>query len=884
MNKKHGPYAWSQWHFPAAKYRLWKVFILAFYLVIKPAHITYGQEERISLQVKDVPIMTVIESIKKQTTYRFSYSTGLETELKERKVTIDVTHETISPILIQLFSSTDIVYTVAEKNILLSKKKESPEAVKNGPPQSTYTISGYIKDGKTGETLIGATVTIKELPGKGGSSNAYGFYSITLPGGNYTLTAQYMGYQQNPVQIELNRPLKNDFVLNELSVQLNEVEISSQRMDDNVTKTQMGVQKLELKEIKSIPVIFGEQDVLKTIQLLPGIKSGGEGSSGFNVRGGAADQNLILLDEAGVYNASHLMGFFSVFNSDALKDISVYKGNEPAEYGGRLSSVLDIQMKDGNDKKLAVNGGIGLISSRLSIEGPIVKDKGSFIISARRTYADLFLKLSKDTNINSARLYFYDMNVKGSYRLNDKNRVFLSGYFGKDVLGLGDIFGINWGNATGTIRWNHLFSDKLFSNTSLIFSNYDYKINVNTGTKFNIISRIQDYNIKQDFQYYAEKNSTIKFGFNSIYHKIIPGAITSNYTSIKSLINKHAWENSFYISHQYHFSDNVSIEYGSRLSIFSLLGPGDFYTYNTEGKVLDTTKYGSGHFVKTYYNLEPRLTLNYVVNQQNSVKASYSRNVQNLHLLSNSTSGNPTDLWIPSSNNVKPEISDQLSLGYYKNLNDNRYEFSAEIYYKNMQNQIDYKDGAELNFNDNVESQILIGKGRAYGLELFLKKKYGRLNGWVSYTLSRTERKFDEINGGKYFPAKQDRKHDISIVGMYELNKRWSFSATWVYYTGNAVTFPSGKYQIDGETKFYYTERNGYRMPAYQRLDLGATLINKKTDKFESSWTFSVYNAYGYENAYTITFRDSKSDPSKTEAVQTTLFKFVPSVTYNFKF
>jgi hypothetical protein len=751
--------------------------------------------------------------------------------------------------------------------------------------QQQYTISGFIRDTKTGEELIGATVSIKELPGKGVSTNAYGFYSITLPPGNYEVKSQYMGYEPISKQIVLNKSLKLDITLNESSQVLQEVVITSKKTDENVTQTQMGLQKIDIKEINSIPVLFGEKDMLKTIQLLPGIKSAGEGNSGFNVRGGASDQNLILLDEATVYNASHLMGFFSVFNSDAIKDMSVYKGNEPAEYGGRLSSVVDIKMKEGNDKKYSVNGGIGLISSRLTVEGPLVKDKGSFIVSARRTYADLFLKLSKDTTLNKAKLYFYDINAKANYRINDKNRIFLSGYFGKDVLGLGNTFGINWGNVTGTFRLNHLFSDRLFSNTSLIFSNYDYKINVDMGTKMSIISRIQDYNLKQDFQYYAGTKSTLKFGYNSTYHKIIPGAITtSDNINMKNLANRYAWENALYISHQYKFSGKTSIEYGSRFTIFSLLGPGSFYTYDSEGNTLDTAKYSSGQFVKTYFNIEPRITINYIITSRSSVKASYSRNVQNLHLLSNSTSGNPTDLWIPSSNNVKPEIADQFSLGYYRNFNDNKYEFSTEGYYKNLQNQIDYKNGAELNFNDNVESQLLFGKGRAYGLELLFKKKYGKFNGWVSYTLSRTERKFDEINNGNYYPAKQDRTHDISIVGIYEISRRWTLSATWVYNTGNAVTFPAGKYQVDGETKFYYTERNASRMPAYHRLDIGATWIRKKTDKFESSWTFSLYNAYGHDNAYTITFRDSKSDPSKTEAVQTTLFKFVPSFTYNFKF
>jgi hypothetical protein len=747
------------------------------------------------------------------------------------------------------------------------------------------TVSGYIRDSKTGEDLIGATVSVRELSSKGSASNSYGYYSITLPSGQYQITVQYMGYEPQVQQIDLTQPRKFDFTLDPEDNALGEVVVTSKRKNDNITKLEMGVQKLDTKDIKNIPVLFGEKDVLKTIQLLPGIKSAGEGSSGFNVRGGAADQNLILLDEATVYNASHLMGFFSVFNSDAIKDISVYKGNEPAEYGGRLSSTLDIKMNDGNDKKISVNGGIGLISSRLTIEGPLLSDKGSFIVSARRTYADLFLKLSKDTTLNQAQLYFYDFNAKANYKLDDKNRIFLSGYFGKDVLGLGNTFGINWGNSTATLRWNHLFSDRLFSNTSFIFSNYDYRINITNGINLNIISRIQDFSLKQDFQLFSGSNNTLKFGFNSIYHKIIPGAITaSSNVDLKTLTNKYAWENSIYVSHQYTFSDKFSVEYGARFSAFSLTGPGNFYTYDSIGSPKDTTSYRSGQFVKTYFNLEPRATLNYILNQQSSVKASYSRNVQNLHLISNSTSGNPTDLWIPSSNNVKPEIADQVSLGYYRNLNDNMYEFSAEVYYKYLQNQIDYKNGAELNFNENIESQILFGSGRAYGLELFLKKKYGRFNGWISYDLSRTERKFAGINDGNYYPARQDRTHDISIVGMYELSKRWTLSATWVYNTGNAVTFPTGKYEIDGKTVLLYSNRNANRMPAYHRLDLGATWIVKKTKTFESSWTFSLYNAYGQENAYTITFENDQNDPTKTIAVQTTLFRFIPSFSYNFKF
>lgn len=751
--------------------------------------------------------------------------------------------------------------------------------------QQKFTISGFIKDAKTGENLIGATITIRELQGRGAGTNAYGFYSITLPAGQYKLIAQFIGYASQEVAIDLKQSVKQNFSLAEQINTLHEIVVSGQKQDENVSRTTMGMQKLNTNEIKSIPVLFGENDLLKTIQLLPGIKPAGEGSSGFNVRGGSSDQNLILLDEATVFNASHLMGFFSVFNSDAIKDVTVFKGNEPAEYGGRLSSVLDIKMNDGNDQKMKVAGGIGLISSRINAEGPIVKGKGSFMVSARRTYADLFLKLSSDTTQNQTKLYFYDINAKASYRINNNNRIYLSGYFGKDLITLKNTFGINWGNISGTLRWNHLFSDRLFSNTSLIFSNYDYKIFINSNVKLNIISRIQDYGLKQDFQYYIQSGSTLKFGFNTIYHRIIPGVITNeNNVDLKKLTNKFDWENSVYLSHQYRFNEWFKVEYGSRLTAFSAIGPGNIYSYDGNGKIIAIKDYQSGQFIKNYLNLEPRVTLDFLLNASSSIKSSLCRNVQNLHLLSNSTSGNPTDLWIPSSNNVKPELSDQASVGYYRNFHNNSYEFSVETYYKRLLNQIDYKNGAELVFNENAESQILFGKGRAYGVELFLKKKQGRFNGWISYTLSRSERKFDAINNGSYFPAKQDRTHDLSLVGMYELNKKWTFSATWVYYTGNAVTYPTGKYTIDGKTIFYYSNRNADRMPAYHRMDLGATWISKKSEKFESSWNFSLYNAYGHENAYMISFRDSEADPTRTETVQTTLFKIIPSVTYNFKF
>ncbi len=754
--------------------------------------------------------------------------------------------------------------------------------------QGRYSISGTIRDESTGEVLIGATISLRELPRSGILSNAYGFYSITAPAGNYTLIVSFSGYEEDSLRIDLTRNMLLPVQLSVGSGQLTEVVVSAQKKNDNVTRPLMGVQKLTTNEIKNIPVLFGEKDVLKTIQLLPGIQSAGDGNSGFYVRGGGSDQNLILLDEATVYNPSHLLGFFSTFNSDAIKDITVYKGGMPAEYGGRLASVVDIKMNDGNDKAYHLGGGIGLISSRLNAEGPIVQDRGSFSISGRRTYADLFLKLSPDSTVNNNSLYFYDLNIKANYKIDERNHVYLSGYFGRDNLSFGKTFGIDYGNATGTARWNHVFSSRLFSNTSIISSKYSYKIRINsTNNDIDFTSNIRDLALKEDLQYYIDADNKIDFGFSTIHHIIAPGIIdASANSSFNSLIlqNKYSVENAVYVSHQWSPTNDWHVNYGLRVSDFLVFGPGDFYVFDSAGNTTSTTHYESGHLVKTYTNPEPRFSISYQLDEASSVKASYNRNTQVLHLISNSTSSNPTDLWIPSSNNVKPEIADQESIGYFRNFKDNSYEFSLETYYKSMRNQIDYKNGAQLIANENVESQLLYGKGRAYGLEAFLKKKVGKFTGWVSYTLSRTELKIDGINNGDWYPAKQDRTHDISVVGIYQASKKWTFSATWIYYTGNAVSFPSGKYAVDGQTAFYYTERNGYRMPAYHRMDVAATMLGKKHKKFESSWTFSVYNLYGRENAYSIEFQNDPNDPSKTQAVQYSLFRFVPSVTYNFKF
>jgi hypothetical protein len=754
--------------------------------------------------------------------------------------------------------------------------------------QPRHTISGIIRDQSTGEILIGANVIVLEVPRLGTISNSYGFYSMNIPEGNYHLIASFTGYNPDTLAITLVGNIVRAIGLVSESSVLKDVVVTANRKDENVVKPLMGVQKLSMSEIQNIPVLFGEKDILKTIQLLPGIKGAGDGNSGFYVRGGAADQNLILLDEATVYNASHLLGFFSTFNSDAIKDVTVYKGGMPAEYGGRLSSVVDVKMIDGNNQQYHASGGIGLISSRLNLEGPIVKDRGSFIITGRRTYADLFLKLSRDSTINRNQLYFYDLNAKANYKINDNNRVYLSGYFGRDVLNFANTFGIQWGNSTGTARWNHIFNSRLFSNTSLIYSNYKYVININqNNNNLNLISLIRDWALKEDLQYYINPRNTIKMGFNIIHHDFSPGILDANKTSSFnsfSLPQKYDMETDAYISHEWSPGEKIHIEYGLRVTDFAVYGPGTFNTYDGNGNIKATAIYATGSLVRNYFNPEPRISLSYLLTESSSVKGSYTRNIQNVHLLSNSTTSNPTDLWVPSSNNIQPEIADQESVGYFRNFHENQYEFSSELYYKTMQHQIDYKNGAQLVANLNVESQLLYGSGRAYGWELFFKKKTGKLTGWIGYTLSRTELKINGINNNNWYPATQDITHDISVVGIYQAGKKWTLSASWIYYTGNAATFPNGKYEVNGQISLYYTQRNGYRMPPYHRLDLGATLQGKKRKKFQGSWTFSVYNAYDRANAYSIVFQQDPNDSNKTQAVQYSLFKIVPSITYNFKF
>jgi hypothetical protein len=751
------------------------------------------------------------------------------------------------------------------------------------------TISGFVVDARNGESLTGAVIYAEEIPTVGITTNSYGYFSLTLPEGNYTLIVRYLGYKTKSIPLKLTENQKINIELEEESITLDEITITGEKNNNNVVSNEL-ISKISVKEIQNIPVILGEKDILKTIQLLPGVTPAGEGNAGFYVRGGGVDQNLILLDEAPVYNPSHLLGFFSTFNSDAIKDVTLYKGGFPAEYGGRLSSVVDIKMNEGNNKEYHLSGGIGLIASRLSVEGPILKNKGSFMIAARRTYADLFLRLlpgtGADSTASKTTLYFYDLNLKANYQVTNKDRIYLSCYLGRDNFNLGGILGLNWGNITATARWNHIINDKIFSNSSLIFNRYSYNFNVAVGTStMKVLSEIKDWNLKEDINYYINSNNSLKFGFNSIYHTFVPSKVDSTaFFRVRSMDNRYALENAVYISNEQTITKHLKANYGLRYSLFSSIGPGTVYTYDEVADIVDSVSYPSGKIYNTFGGLEPRLILNYIINDSSSVKVSYARTRQYIHLLSNTTSTTPFDLWVPSNTNILPEIADQYTLGYFRNFSNNMFETSVEVYYKNMQNQIDYRNGANLILNNKVESQLVFGKGWGYGAEFLIRKKYGKLTGWLSYTLSKTKRQFPVINGGSTFLAKQDRPNNISVVAMYNISPRLTLSATWIYLSGNVVTFPSGRYYVDGNVVPYYTERNGYRMPDYHRLDIGLTWQRKKSLRFESNWNFSIYNAYARENAYAINFQPDPNDPTKMQAVQLSLFRIVPAITYNFKF
>jgi hypothetical protein len=751
------------------------------------------------------------------------------------------------------------------------------------------TISGKIRSAESGEDLIRASIYVPELK-TGTYSNTYGFYSITLPEGTYELKISYVGYESNIKKVKIYDDKTINFELEAQKTAADTIQVTAERRDVNLTETNTGIEKVSMKQIERVPVLLGEKDVMKTIQLLPGISTTSEGSTGFSVRGGSTDQNLVLLDEATVYSPSHLMGFVSVFNSDAIKDVTVYKGGIPAQFGGRASSVMDIQMNNGNKKHFATSGGIGILASRLTVEAPIVKDKLSFIASGRRSYMDWIAKAVPSTNVNSdTKFYYYDLNTKLNYEINENNRLFFSGYFGEDVFGFNTI-GMDWGNTTFTTRWNHLFSKKLFSNTTLLYSKYSYGFNFNANIEMK--SGIDDLSFKEDFTYFMNPNNTIKFGLSFMQHDFNPGQVFGrNDFNFEVIMPKQkSFESGLYISNEHKLTENFTMNYGVRFSLYNQLGnDSQVYEYDhnknqDSNEPIDSTYYKEYEMVESFWDLEPRISMNYRLNETTSLKLSYNRMAQYLHQLQNSTSGQPTDYWMSSSNNIAPLRVNQISAGIFKNFFDNELETSIEVYYKDMGNITDFENGADVLMNKNVEAEVIQGDGRSYGAEFYLKKRFGLLTGWISYTLSRTEQKLDGINFNKWYPAKQDKTHDISVVASYQITDRISASTSFVYYTGNAVTFPAGKYIIHGQSIPYYTERNGYRMPDYHRLDLGLQIKGKKRDRFESTWDFSIYNVYNQKNAYTIYFQDKEDNPGVTEAVKVSLFGIIPSISYNFKF
>ena len=752
------------------------------------------------------------------------------------------------------------------------------------------SLSGNIKDEANGEALIGVTVSIKELK-RGTVTNSYGFYSVSVPKGEYTIEVSYVGYGTVSKKMNLNQPAKLDLELKTAANEIKEVVVSSQRKDANVTLNRMSSQQVSITTIRKMPALMGEVDLLKAVQLLPGVVSAGEGTSSFSVRGGGIDQNLIILDEATIYNASHMMGFFSVFNNDAIKNMTLYKGDIPAAYDGRLASLLDIHMRDGNSKKISGSGGIGLISSRLTLEGPIGSDKTSFIVSARRTYADLFLKLSSDKDINKNKLYFYDFNAKINHRIDENNRIFLSGYFGQDLFKNADA-GFNFGNATLTGRWNHLFSQKLFSNFSLNYSRYNYGLQSTMGNESNFDWKynMQDMSLKADFSYFITPENTMKFGYNTVLHKLKPGTVTSTggATSYDNYIlpDINAFEQALYVSDEYQASKRLSIKAGLRLTAFSSIGSGTVYNYDSNFNSIDSTVYKSGHIIKTFYRLSPRLGINYLLDKQSSVKASYARTNQFLQMASNSTAGTPLDLWFTAGKNIKPQTCDQYAVGYFRNFLNNQLEGSVEVFYKDMQNTIDFRDHADLLLNKKLDGELRFGNSRAYGAEFQIQKNEGKLTGWVSYTYSRAERTIQGINNNETYLAPYDRPSTIYIVGNYELNERLSFGANFIYATGQPITYPIARMEVGDVVLPVYSKRNEYRMPDYHRLDVSLTWKpkTKKKRAWSGEWNFSVYNIYGHKNAWAINFVNDQDNAYKTKAEMTYLFTFVPSVTYNFKF
>jgi len=769
--------------------------------------------------------------------------------------------------------------------------------------QQRFTLSGYVKDQQNGESLIGISVS-KAGTGLGTVTNEYGFYSLTLPAGDHDIQFSYIGYAPIKTHITLKGNQTLDIKLDKSSSQLNTVTVIGDKQEKAVNTLNTSINRLDIAQMKKMPTFMGEVDVLRSIQTLPGVQTVGEGASGFNVRGGAADENLILLDEAPVYNSTHMLGFFSVFNPDAVKSVNLIKGGFPAEFGGRTSSVLDIRMKDGNNQNMAVNGGISNVFSRLSIEAPIVKDQSSFIVAARRSYIDILMKPFLSGDMKDTKLNFYDITAKANFKMNKTNTLFVSGYLGRDVFGFGTDVNMNWGNKTATVRWNHVFNNRLFMNLTTFYSNYDYSLEFNNGSTknegdnyqaYNWTSNIINYGVKPGFTYYVNAKNSVHFGVQGIYYTFKPGKGISQdgaNTNVKNLTQQHGLEGAVYLDHEWKPSKKFGVQYGLRLSEYQFLGNSTAYYYNdtTPGirkTLIGSKTYGSNELIKAYHYLEPRINIRYGINDNNAVKASFARTTQYMHQLSNTASPTPLDIWTPSTNNVQPQVADQYTLGYAYDATNGKYEISAEVFYKNMNHQLDYIDNANLQLNQYIEADLLPSKSRSYGLEVMAKKEIGTTTGWISYTLSKSERKTEGINQNEWFLNRYDRTHNVNVVVTHEFTKRTSFSANWVYATGTPTTYADSRLEYQGWDIPYNStdKRNTYRMPAFHRLDVSLTLKGKQLRRWKGEWVFSLYNVYARRNAYSIYFQQNEDDKNKREAIRLSIIgSVIPGITYNFKF
>jgi hypothetical protein len=775
--------------------------------------------------------------------------------------------------------------------------------VRHAYAQQKYTVSGYVKDQQNGESLIGISVS-KAGTGLGTVTNEYGFYSLTLPAGDHEIQFSYIGYAPIKMSVSLKSNKNLDIKLEKSSSQLSTVTVTGNKQEKAVNTLTTSLNRLDIAQMKKMPTFMGEVDVLRSIQTLPGVNTVGEGANGFNVRGGAADENLILLDEAPVYNSTHMMGFFSVFNPDAVKSINLLKGGFPAEYGGRTSSVLDIRMKDGNNQNFNVNGGISNVFSRLSLEGPIKKDESSFILAARRSYIDILMKPFLKGDMKDTKLNFYDLTGKVNFKLNKNNTLFASGYLGRDVFGFGTQINMNWGNKTATVRWNHVFTNRTFMNLTTFYSNYDYSLKFNNESEkgageetqaYRWTSNIINYGVKPSFTFYVNAHNSVHFGLQGIYYTFKPGTGTGtegDESSVKELTQQHGLEAAAYLDHEWKPSSKFGVQYGVRFSAYQYLGKGTAYYYNdtTPGirrTLTGTKQYGANELIKAYNYLEPRITARYAVTSDHVLKASYARTTQYMHQLSNTASPTPLDIWTPSTNNIQPQVADQYTIGYVYDAPSSVFEISAEAFYKNMEHQLDYIDNANLELNQQIEADLLQSHSRSYGLELMARKDIGTTTGWVSYTLSRSERQTVGISKDEWFLNRYDRTHNLNLVITHELSKRTSLSANWVYASGTPATFADSRLEFqDWDIPYNSTDkRNNYRLPSFHRLDMSLTLKGKQLRRWKGEWVFSLYNVYGRRNAYTVYFRQNEDDPSKKEAVRLSIIgSIIPGITYNFKF